>query len=1027
MKLAKKTTSTIIVLLFLLQVTLSFINVHHVQAALTDNVTAWTNFSFVPITVGGQPVYDYEGSGDPSNGGTAVQPATADISSCSPNGSLPGTQPSFLVAYYDNATPLNYTDDHIAFRIRLNDDPTEAGGKKGYLSGHWNVLVDIDNDDYKEFVIDLDGSVASQNPDRVYLLYNNANSNTVTGRTGAERAASDTLGGDEIGIWYASGSGTVSGDAYTYNHTRVVTATPSCFGGSEYWLDIQLPLSAFTVSGNQLLTPNTPASFFASTSASIVNPLQKDWMRTPFSFSDEWSPNINATKTDSLFADAAPTGYSPGDTLLYTISITNSGLFTATNVYFHDVPDSNTTLVIGSVTTSQGSITEGNTASDTEVMVNVGSIVSGGSVSITFKVTVVTPLPSGVTQVANHGLVTGDNFTSEPTDDPNTPEDDDPTVTPVTASPLVDAHKSDSLYNDADESGLFSPGDTILYTIVMDNNGNQNAAEVHFDDTPSANLTLVVGSVTTTQGTITKGNTSSDTSVEVNVGTLAGNHSSVTITFKVIIKNPLPAGVTEVCNQGIVSGANFPSEGTDNIGLPGDEDATCTSVTATPKLEAFKHVALTDDLDINGIPSPGDKLSYNVNIINNGNQNATGVIFTDTPPANTTLVAGTVNTSAGTVIKGNTGGDTFVEVSIGTIAGNGGSVTISFDITINSPLPPEVSTLSNQGIVSGSNVPNEPTDDPGTPSDDDPTDIHVTAAPSIHISKTDILSNDVDKNSVASPGDTLTYIITILNNGNTVATNVLFSDTPDLYTTLVANSISTSQGTVTSGNSIPIQVNIGTIGAGQSVQISFQVVIGNNITSVQNSGTITGSNFTQSPSDDPDTPTANDATITAVLIVETTPTPTRRPIEASEAPTIAVTEQWTWCQRPDRICIKYVNVQPQQVLAGQPVTLYANVVNRCDQPDTYTVTLLINGVIEETRNVSVGSSKAVPLQFTITGKEPGQYTLDLNGQQAWFSVVGEKSKSTSSNNTIPIIGFIICAIGVIVVSILLITRRYKAY
>ncbi len=53
-------------------------------------------------------------------------------------------------------------DAYVAFRLRLDGDPLESGQQKGYRSGHWYILIDIDNDDYKEFAIDLDGAVNSQ-------------------------------------------------------------------------------------------------------------------------------------------------------------------------------------------------------------------------------------------------------------------------------------------------------------------------------------------------------------------------------------------------------------------------------------------------------------------------------------------------------------------------------------------------------------------------------------------------------------------------------------------------------------------------------------------------------------------------------------------------------------------------------------------------------------------------------------------------------------------------------------------------
>ncbi|HEV2761791.1 MAG TPA: Ig-like domain-containing protein, partial [Pyrinomonadaceae bacterium] len=74
-----------------------------------------------------------------------------------------------------------------------------------------------------------------------------------------------------------------------------------------------------------------------------------------------FAPGITATKTDS-FPDPNGDGKAaPGETITYTVTITNSGPDPATGVTFNDTPDSNTTLVAGSITTQP--IAQNDTAS----------------------------------------------------------------------------------------------------------------------------------------------------------------------------------------------------------------------------------------------------------------------------------------------------------------------------------------------------------------------------------------------------------------------------------------------------------------------------------------------------------------------------------------------------------------------------------------------------------------------------------------------------------------------------------------
>jgi len=64
------------------------------------------------------------------------------------------------------------------------------------------------------------------------------------------------------------------------------------------------------------------------------------------------APNITATKVDSWDDSATPDGkVEPGQTVTYTVTITNTGDADATGVTFNDSVDTNTTLVPGSITT----------------------------------------------------------------------------------------------------------------------------------------------------------------------------------------------------------------------------------------------------------------------------------------------------------------------------------------------------------------------------------------------------------------------------------------------------------------------------------------------------------------------------------------------------------------------------------------------------------------------------------------------------------------------------------------------------
>jgi predicted outer membrane repeat protein len=125
---------------------------------------------------------------------------------------------------------------------------------------------------------------------------------------------------------------------------------------------------------------------------------------------------------------------------------------------------------------------------------------------------------------------------------------------------------------------------------------------------------------------------------------------------------------------------------------------------------------------------------------------------------------------------------------------------------------------------------------------------------------------------------------------------------------------------------------------------------------------------------------------------------------------------------PANLSVKYLNVQPPQATANQPVTVYANIANSGDEAGNYTAILKINGQIEETRTGKIGGHIAVPLQFITYKDKPGTYNVDINGQQTSFMIVG-KSEDTDVSRMVLLSGFFTCAIGVIVVLGLLIRRK----
>jgi uncharacterized repeat protein (TIGR01451 family) len=145
--------------------------------------------------------------------------------------------------------------------------------------------------------------------------------------------------------------------------------------------------------------------------------------------------------------------------------------------------------------------------------------------------------------------------------------------------PNLQVAKAVALETYADGDGVPGPGETLKYTIVMENTGDIAASGVVFSDTPDSNTRLIAGSVTATLGSVTEGNAPGDTSVEVDIGDIPA-HGGVTITFKVQIKRPVYT--EQITNQAQVKGTNFPSVKSDDPGTSPTGDPTIIQIRASP-------------------------------------------------------------------------------------------------------------------------------------------------------------------------------------------------------------------------------------------------------------------------------------------------------------------------------------------------------------------------------------------------------------------------------------------------------------
>lgn len=208
-------------------------------------------------------------------------------------------------------------------------------------------------------------------------------------------------------------------------------------------------------------------------------------------------------------------------------------------------------------------------------------------------------------------------------------------------------------------------------------------------------------------------------------------------------------------------------------------DVDSTDTLSLPHLIVDKAASRSVDADGSGSNTPGDTIRYVITITNDGVAAATNLLINDTPDSNGSFQAGTVVAPGGSVVIGNTAGDTAIQVTFPSIAA-GGQATIEYDVIIPDPLNAGVVELVNQALTDTDQLPQVPSNNPATPDPLDPTVVPIENA--------DLSITKVDSADPVDAGDTFTYTIEVQNAGPSMAPDVVVTDTLPAGLTLVSTS-----------------------------------------------------------------------------------------------------------------------------------------------------------------------------------------------------------------------------------------------
>ncbi len=320
--------------------------------------------------------------------------------------------------------------------------------------------------------------------------------------------------------------------------------------------------------------------------------------------------------------------YALGTTVVYTVTVTNNGPQTATNVAVSNA-------IPAGITQFSWTGSNGSSGTNTALVNTIPTLAIG--IKVIYTITVQIPL-------AFAGNLVSQTVISGPTADPkpgcNYCIDTD--------TPALEA---DIVVVNTDNQTTYIPGQTNTYTVTVTNNGPNNAENVNIKNLIPAGITAFswVGS------NLTSGNTFLDTTIPI-------LFNGQTITYTITMLVPLTFSGNLVSNTIVTSPTVDP--------IP-----ACALCSDTDTVAIGADIVVTNTDNISNYVLGGTN-TYIITVKNNGPQIATNVNVLETIPAGITQFSWTgSNGTSGTNANLN---DTILSLTVGT--------TITYTITLQVPL-----------------------------------------------------------------------------------------------------------------------------------------------------------------------------------------------------------------------------------------------------------------------------------------------------------------------------------------------------